>query len=287
MQDEEKRKRSKNFSPIEASAFIELLTSARVRLIEDKSSNGPIVKKKNECWDTVCHEFNALGFGIRTVAQLKEYWKRKKKELKKVLAEKKREVRGTGGGPSEITLAPFLQRMSDLIPRAYLEAPSELQNPYDSDYGIHAPMVTTDEQIEHAADDTFDGSFLSYLEQSDADKNCVSEMSASTAALIGPENEDTDNNIKADCSLWKTNEPTSSEEATNAQGASLYKMPSTRPPAKSTPSGSLGRVNRRQPMNEFQIRLLQMAEEEHTLRMEILCLKRSYWKKKVTIDPSC
>lgn len=127
MQNEEKHTRSKNVSAIEASAFIYLLTPARVTVIENKSTHDPMVKKKNNCGDTVCHEFNALRFGIGRVAQLKEYWKRKKKELTKVLAEKKREIRGTGGGPSEVTILHFLQKMSDLIPRVYLDAPSELQ----------------------------------------------------------------------------------------------------------------------------------------------------------------
>ena len=283
--DEEKRKRSKNFTPIEASAFLELMTSARVRLIEDKSTHGPIVRKKSDCWEKVCNEFNALGFGVRTVAQLKEYWKRKKKELKKLLAEKKREVRGTGGGPSEISFPPFLQKMSDLIPRVYLDAPSELQNSYDSDRGLHAHVVTT---AENSAEDFFQESFVAYLEQSDADKNFASEVAVCAAPLgceiESQQHEDTSNLI-ADSSQSKTDEATSSEEITHTQGATSSKTLSVRSPAarKNAPlSGSLGRAGHRQPMNEFQKRLLQMAEEEYTARMEIFDLKRKYWKKMVS-----
>ena len=277
MQDEEKRKRSKNFSVIEASAFIELLTPARVRVIEDKSSHGPMVKNKTDCWKSVCHEFNALGFGIRTVAQLKEYWKRKKKELKKVLAEKKREVRGTGGGPSEITLTPFLQKMSDLIPRVYLDAPSALQNPYDSDRGLHDVVTTADNSV----NDSFDGSYVSYLEQSATDKNFVSEVSASTALEPenGPRQHDTDIFI-ADSPQSKTDEAASSKEFPHAQGTSSSEALLTGA-TKNTPI-----AGRRQPLSEFQNRLLLLAETEHSVRMEILDLKRKYWKKKVTPDSS-
>ena len=48
-------------------------------------------------------------------------------------------------------------------------------------------------------------------------------------------------------------------------------------PYDGTPiAGSLGRVGRRKPLSEFQDRLLQMAEGEHSVRMEILDLKLSF-----------
>ena len=75
-----------------------LLIEPVVGIIEDKRSDGNAHKKKKEAWQKVIGGFIAI-FGTRTLAQLKEAWKRLKISAKNDRSTFDREKRGTGGGP--------------------------------------------------------------------------------------------------------------------------------------------------------------------------------------------
>ena len=106
-----KKRRAKNFTSIEQSTLIELLNPQRMNIIENKSTHGPMVQRKINAWKAIEEEFNAIGVGQRSSKELKEFWRRTKQDAKKTITEKKKECRGTGGGPSRVEISPLTERV--------------------------------------------------------------------------------------------------------------------------------------------------------------------------------
>ena len=106
-----------------------LLIEPVVGIIEDKRSGGNAHKKKKEAWQKVIDGFIAIFGTTRTLAQLKEAWKRLKISAKKDWSRFDREKRGTGGGPPPKEPSAISIQLRDLIPREFMV----LDNQFDDD----------------------------------------------------------------------------------------------------------------------------------------------------------
>lgn len=125
------KKRSRNFSVTEQNLLIELLEPYQ-NIVNDKRTSCAIVRKKIDTWRKIADEFSSHGHGYRTAEELKTLWKRLKIEVKKKLAENKREVRRTGGGTLSVApISPRTKRIAGLIVADELTPP--LTAEFDSD----------------------------------------------------------------------------------------------------------------------------------------------------------
>nr|CAI5830765.1 unnamed protein product [Callosobruchus analis]CAI5852792.1 unnamed protein product [Callosobruchus analis]CAI5863367.1 unnamed protein product [Callosobruchus analis] len=91
------------FTFADRELFLQML--ANYPLIEDKRSDTYTIEKKKKAWDKITAEFNAAASETRTTIQLKRLWDKVKRSRKSQLAEERRELMATGGGPARPALA--------------------------------------------------------------------------------------------------------------------------------------------------------------------------------------
>lgn len=98
---EDKKKRSQNFSNEEKITLLNIISLYK-DLIENKHTDAISNKQKNEAWEKICNNFNSAcpDSQHRSVTVLKKFYENKKKEVRKLVAEEKAQINGTGGGPS-------------------------------------------------------------------------------------------------------------------------------------------------------------------------------------------
>ncbi|KAL9988924.1 hypothetical protein ACROYT_G003419 [Oculina patagonica] len=92
------RKRKPNFSVDEISVITESVQK-NLETIQSKFTNTVTNKRKNEIWQQITKEVNALGYANREVREVKDKWKNLHSTAKKEFSEFKRESKKTGGGP--------------------------------------------------------------------------------------------------------------------------------------------------------------------------------------------
>lgn len=94
MKSERKKKRSANFSNIEKSVLINIISKHK-HTIEDSVS----ARDKNKAWKQIAQEINSSGPTCpRDVDCLKRCYDNRQKLLRRSVASQKREVYRTGGG---------------------------------------------------------------------------------------------------------------------------------------------------------------------------------------------
>lgn len=95
-----KDKRTPNFTANEKDCLIDIIEKY-AHVLEDKKTNRVSVDEKNTVWKKIEVEFNnkASIACYRNADQLRRLYENKKKELRKKLAEHKRQTFLTGGGP--------------------------------------------------------------------------------------------------------------------------------------------------------------------------------------------
>ena len=67
--------------------------------IQSKLTNNVTNKKKNEIWEEITKDVNAVGKANRTVQEVKDKWKNLHSTAKKELSVFRKESKKTGGGP--------------------------------------------------------------------------------------------------------------------------------------------------------------------------------------------
>lgn len=101
---------------------------SKSNIIEDKSVDGKMIKKKTDAWKYIEEEFLING-KTRDISQIKEQWRRMKREARQRIAKLKTTQTETGGGSDdEETPHPVDFLIRDLIPHDFVED----QNIYDS-----------------------------------------------------------------------------------------------------------------------------------------------------------
>ncbi|CAG9773269.1 unnamed protein product [Ceutorhynchus assimilis] len=94
-------KRVPNFSVAEKTHLMRLIASKYVSVLEDKKTDRTSSIQKNKAWQLIENEFNSSSSSgvYRNAACLQKCYSNKQKELRKSLAEERKEILLTGGGP--------------------------------------------------------------------------------------------------------------------------------------------------------------------------------------------
>lgn len=97
-------KRIPNFTPSEKVFLLNLISTKYAPIIEDKKTNRVSIEEKTRVWKNIEKEFNANAAiaCYRSAEALKRFYENKKKELRRKLAEDRKERFLTGGGPAPI-----------------------------------------------------------------------------------------------------------------------------------------------------------------------------------------
>lgn len=94
-------KRVPNFALSEKYHLMHLIANKYAGIIEDKKTDRASSAQKEKVWKLIENEFNASSSvnTYRSAANFKKWYENRKKELRKSLAEEKKETLLTGGGP--------------------------------------------------------------------------------------------------------------------------------------------------------------------------------------------
>jgi len=126
--------RAPNFTKSEKTKLMQIIAQKFKNTLEDKKTDRASVSKKEEAWKKIESEFNfnSIGQNYRSAKSLKKCYENRKKELRKTLAEEKREIMKTGGGAP-----PTSRRIEDsdeiLLSIVNSKTMVGLCNPFDDD----------------------------------------------------------------------------------------------------------------------------------------------------------
>ncbi|XP_068082844.1 uncharacterized protein [Anabrus simplex] len=127
--DEQKRKRSSNFSDFETDIVAELVIRHK-DVIENKKTDGVTVKQKHETSEKIAEEFNSIaGVSCRSARNLKTCYENLKRKTRKICADNKVMMNATGGGNFKPTLSKTTEKVMALIQPTI----TPLMNAHDSD----------------------------------------------------------------------------------------------------------------------------------------------------------
>lgn len=135
-----KQSRVPNFTVSEKLHLMRLIAEKHARVIEDKKTDRASAEKKENSWSQITDEFNATSStGIkRTAACLKKCYENRKKQLRKTLAEEKKEIQLTGGGPPPKVLTNEVDDiLMSILNKKTLVG---LQNNFDNDAETSLPI---------------------------------------------------------------------------------------------------------------------------------------------------
>ncbi|KAL4715288.1 hypothetical protein ACJJTC_010858 [Scirpophaga incertulas] len=125
-----KRKRDPTFAASEKQTLIELV-ERHFDIVENKKTDSVSIKLKNEEWQKISTEFNAISsIHPRDWGVLKNCWENLKKRAKQCQTSRNQHFLGTGGGPpKKIIEDPAIDRVLELIQTRI----TGFTNSYDSD----------------------------------------------------------------------------------------------------------------------------------------------------------
>lgn len=129
---QKKRARSANFSSEEKILIINIITKYK-DVVENKKTDTVSLNEKTAAWNKITDEFNAISPNniFRTPESIKKFFNNKKKEVRKIAAEEKKEITLTGGGIAQ----KFVKDSSHDLVLSLINKKSVygLNNPFDSD----------------------------------------------------------------------------------------------------------------------------------------------------------
>lgn len=101
MADKKSTTRIPNFSPAEKESLM-VIVMRYASILEDKKTNRVGLEEKTQAWKKIETEFNNTApiLAFRSQEQLKRLYDNKKKDLRKKMADHKKETYLTGGGPA-------------------------------------------------------------------------------------------------------------------------------------------------------------------------------------------
>lgn len=129
------KKRGCNFTQSEKVFLFRLIAEKYAITLEDKKTDRASLQKREESWKLIEKEFNAVSPAsiYREASNLKKLYANKKKEIRKKVAEEKKDIFLTGGGPPA-----KIPKYDDEIDTILLSIVNEktihgLHNPSDND----------------------------------------------------------------------------------------------------------------------------------------------------------
>ncbi|KAJ8915275.1 hypothetical protein NQ315_014783 [Exocentrus adspersus] len=135
----EDRKRSHNFTSTEKSFLFRLIAEKYAAVLEDKKTDRASVEKRDSAWKRIEIDFNAVNPSniFRSANILKKFYCNKKKDIRKKIAEEKKDVLLTGGGPPTKIFKPDDEADAILLSIVNEKTLHGLPNPFDSDVQTH------------------------------------------------------------------------------------------------------------------------------------------------------
>ncbi|KAJ8913083.1 hypothetical protein NQ315_006584 [Exocentrus adspersus] len=134
--EKSKRARSSNFTAKEKEILFSLVMKYK-NVVENKKTDQVSVGEKVAAWQKITAEFNAVAPNLctRSTESLKKFYDNKKKEVRKRVAEEKKEIYATGGGTKKDV--PIDSSQDLLLSIINTKTVFGLYNPSDSDNNIH------------------------------------------------------------------------------------------------------------------------------------------------------
>lgn len=111
-------KRTPNFTIFEKECLIDIIVNKYATILEDKQTNRVSIDEKMKVWKKIETEFNnkAPIVCYRNSEQLHRFYENKKKELRKKMAEYKKQSYLTGGGsPPRLKLETIEEKLLKII----------------------------------------------------------------------------------------------------------------------------------------------------------------------------
>lgn len=112
--DAEKKKRSSNWDSSEVS-LLRQLVEQNIKVIREKQTNSLTNKMKNDVWNNIAGQINALGIHSRSLGEVKIKWQNMQSFAKKSFAEVQKHARQTGGGPPAKPLDQVTQNIVEMM----------------------------------------------------------------------------------------------------------------------------------------------------------------------------
>ncbi|KAF5275533.1 hypothetical protein FQR65_LT16600 [Abscondita terminalis] len=162
-----------NFSASEKLRLLRMIADKYASIIEDKKTDRASAEKKLKAWYQITNEFNATSVTsvFRSLASLKKCYENRKKELRKTVADERKETTLTGGGPPpKIKKDETDDILISIINEKTLVG---IKNPFDDDAEESVIAYTADEPS------TYEAEFYLVDEGDDCLENNVTNISSS------------------------------------------------------------------------------------------------------------
>nr|CAH7735093.1 unnamed protein product [Callosobruchus chinensis] len=112
---EKDKKRGPNYTAKEKSLLLNLVYNFK-GVLENKKTDSTTWRQKDEAWDKITNYFNSQTTEYaRTKESLRKFYDNLKKNLRKDVAEDKREIFKTGGGSQEMEIDPTRNLLLDIV----------------------------------------------------------------------------------------------------------------------------------------------------------------------------
>ncbi|XP_018578344.1 myb/SANT-like DNA-binding domain-containing protein 3 [Anoplophora glabripennis] len=133
--EKEKDKRSPNFTKLETEILVDLALKYK-HVIENKRTDATTWKDKNDTWQIITDEFNAISGNFpRSVKSVRSKYETFKKDLRKTCAKVKEEIKKTGGGAITCPiLKPHEEKFLSVSDLTMLGLSSRFDNDIDPDH---------------------------------------------------------------------------------------------------------------------------------------------------------
>lgn len=148
--DTDSSKRVPNFTPNEKDFLINLVAKYS-HILEDKKTNKVSIQEKNHVWDQIEVEFNnnTQIACFRSSNQLKRLYENKKKELRRKMANNKKETYLTGGGTSQVVKLEANEEV--LLQIVNEKTVKGFDVPFDSDSATSEELYSREVELSPAA----------------------------------------------------------------------------------------------------------------------------------------
>ncbi|XP_071574494.1 uncharacterized protein [Temnothorax nylanderi] len=122
-------KRGANFTKTEVDLLIDITLKYK-HIVENKRTDATTWKDKNEAWEKICNEFNAVSGNFpRSTKTIRAKYDTVKKNIRKKCSLLKSEQTKTGGGQCPVPLTPCEEKILSLTPNTMVG----LQSRFDKD----------------------------------------------------------------------------------------------------------------------------------------------------------
>lgn len=161
-------KRVPNFSPAEKQFLINLIAKKYAGVLEDKKTNRVSIADKNTAWKQIEEEFNSSGPLIcyRNAESLRRLYENRKKDLRKKMAEERKQRFATGGGIMPVVKTDDTDEI--LISIVNKKSVEGIENKFDNDADFTA-ISSKFQSADGTSDNTSNNTIFIYKEYEESE----------------------------------------------------------------------------------------------------------------------